>query len=62
MNSATLNYTDLATDAQVQDTIAAVQARGIKVHLVDTPEQALEKIHELVPAGAEPTYLSASDC
>jgi|SRR3954470_18760255 L-lactate utilization protein LutC len=53
MNSATLNYTELATDAQVQDTIAAVEARGIKVHLVDTPEQALEKIHELVPAGAE---------
>ena len=53
MNSATLNYTDLATDAQIQDTIAAVEARGIKVHLVDTPEQALEKIHELVPAGAE---------
>ncbi|MBA3873073.1 MAG: lactate utilization protein [Anaerolineae bacterium] len=53
MNYATLNYTDLATDAQVQDTIAAVEARGIKVHLVDTPAQALEKIHELVPAGAE---------
>jgi len=55
MNAATttINYTELATSEQVQHTIAAVQARGIKVHLVDTPEQALEKIHELVPAGSD---------
>jgi L-lactate utilization protein LutC len=55
MNAATttINYTELATLEQVQHTIAAVQARGIKVHLVDTPEQALEKIRELVPAGSD---------
>ena len=54
MNAATtLNYTELATSEQIQQTIAAVQARGIKVHLVDTPAQALEKIHDLVPAGSD---------
>ena len=55
MNAATttLNYAELATSEQVQQTVAAVQARGIKVHLVDTPAQALEKIHELVPAGSD---------
>lgn len=51
--TATLNYTDLATPAQVERTAAAVQARGIKVQVVDTPAQALEKVHELVPVGAE---------
>jgi len=53
MNSATtLNYAELATSTQVEQTIAAVEARGIKVHLVDTPAQALEKVHQLIPAGA----------
>jgi len=54
MNSAaTINYTELATPTQVQQTIAAVEARGIKVHLVDTPAQALEKVHQLIPAGSD---------
>jgi len=54
MNAATtIDYTELATAEQIQQTIAAVQARGIKVHLVDTPAQALEKIHELIPAGSD---------
>ncbi len=48
-----LSYTDLATSTQVKQTAEAVQARGIKVHLVDTPAQALEKVHELVPAGSD---------
>ena len=52
MNTATLNYTELATATQVEQTIAAVEARGIKVHLVGTPAQALEKVHQLIPAGA----------
>src|SRR5258706_7568067 len=50
--TATFSYTDLATPAQVEQTAAAVQARGIKVQVVDTQEQALEKIHQLIPAGA----------
>ncbi len=51
--TSTLSYTDLATASQVQQTAEAVQARGIKVHIVDTPAQALEKIHELIPAGSD---------
>jgi L-lactate utilization protein LutC len=54
MNSAaTINYTELATPAQVKQTIAAVEARGIKVHLVDTPAEALAKVHELIPVGSD---------
>lgn len=51
-NATTLSYTDLATPTQVEQTAAAVQKRGIKVQVVDTPAQALEKIHQLIPAGA----------
>jgi L-lactate utilization protein LutC len=54
MNFATtINYTELATPVQVKQTAAAVEARGIKVHLVDTPAQALEKVHQLIPAGSD---------
>jgi L-lactate utilization protein LutC len=53
MNSATtINYAELATSEQIQQTVAAVEARGIKVYLVDTPAQALEKVHQLIPTGA----------
>ena len=48
----TLNYTQLPTSAQIQQTIAAVEARGVKVQLVDTPSQALDKVQELIPTGA----------
>jgi L-lactate utilization protein LutC len=51
--TATLNYAQLASTEQVQRTAAALQARGIKVHVVDTPAQALEKTRQLIPAGAE---------
>ncbi len=51
--ATTLNYAELAPAEQVKQTVAAVEARGIKVHLVDTPAQALEKIHELIPAGSD---------
>ncbi len=37
----------------MQQTAEAVQARGIKVHVVDTPTEALAKIHDLIPAGSE---------
>ncbi len=51
--TATIDYTELATAEQVQRTTQAVQARGIKVHVVDTPSQALAKVHDLLPVGAE---------
>jgi len=54
MNSATtIDYTELATPAQIQQTITAIEARGIKVQLVDTGAEALEKIHDLIPAGSD---------
>lgn len=51
--TATINYSQLASTEQVQRAAAAVQARGIKVHVVDTPAQALEKTRQLIPAGAD---------
>ena len=51
--TTTINYAELATSEQIQQTIAAVQARGIKVQLVDTAAQALDKVHDLIPAGSE---------
>ncbi len=53
MNTTTPGYTDLASPAQIQQTIAAVEARGIKVQLVDTPAQALDIIQHLIPDGAQ---------
>jgi L-lactate utilization protein LutB len=51
MNSTTTDYTQLATPSQIQQTIAAVEKRGIKVQLVDNTAQALEKVQQLIPAG-----------
>ncbi len=48
----TTDYTQLATSSQIQQTIAAVEARGIKVQLVDTAAQALDKVQQLIPTGA----------
>lgn len=47
----TPNYTQLATSSQIQRTIAAVEARGIKVQLVDTAAEALDKLQSLIPTG-----------
>lgn len=52
MNTTPIDYTQLATSAQIQQTVAAVQARGVKVQLVDTAAQALEKVQQLLPDGA----------
>lgn len=52
MNTTPIDYTQLATSDQIQQTIAAVQARGVKVQLVDTAAQALEKVQQLLPDGA----------
>lgn len=48
-----MGYTDLATPEAISETIAAVEARGIKVHLVDSHAEALEKVQALIPSGAE---------
>jgi len=51
--TSTLSYTDLANSTQLEQTVEAIQARGIKVHVVETPADALAKIHDLIPAGSD---------
>ena len=47
-----MNYNTLPTPVQMQKTVAAVQARGISVTLVETKEAAVEQLQALIPAGA----------
>ncbi len=47
-----MSYTVLPTPDQLQRTITAVQARGIKTELVETKQAALARLQALVPAGA----------
>ena len=51
MNTTT-DYTQLATPDQIQLTIAAVETRGVKVQLVNTAAEALAKVQQLIPTGA----------
>ncbi len=51
--ATTVSYSDLATAEQIQRAKAAVEARGIKIQLVDTPLQALEKVQQIIPAKAD---------
>lgn len=46
-------WNNLATDQVLNKTAAAIRGKGIEVIIVDTKKQALEKILELIPAGAE---------
>jgi hypothetical protein len=47
-----MSYSALPNPDQLQRTIEAVQARGIKVELVDTKEAALARLQALIPAEA----------
>jgi hypothetical protein len=47
-----MSYTSLPDTDQLQRTVEAVQARGIKVELVASKEAALAKLQSLIPAGA----------
>jgi hypothetical protein len=47
-----MSYTSLPDTDQLQRTVEAVQARGIKVAFVATKEAALAKLQSLIPAGA----------
>ena len=47
-----MSYTVLPTPDQLQRTITAVQARGIKTELVETKQAALARLQALVPEGA----------
>jgi hypothetical protein len=43
----------MVNQTDVEQTAAAISARGIKVAIVDTGAQALEHIRQLIPAGAQ---------
>jgi L-lactate utilization protein LutC len=47
-----MSYTALPDPDQLQRTIEAVKARGIKVELVETKEAALARLQALIPAEA----------
>jgi hypothetical protein len=47
-----MSYTTLPDPDQLQRTIEAVKARGIKVELVETKEAALVRLQALIPAGS----------
>ena len=47
-----MDYATLASKESIEKTIAALKKRNIEALVVDTKEQALEKIKELIPVGA----------
>ena len=47
-----MNYDQLANSETVQETINALKGRNIEALLVNTKEEALEKIKGMIPAGA----------
>lgn len=51
METAEITYTQLAAPQVLNETINALQARGILAELIATKEEALERIKNLIPAG-----------
>lgn len=47
-----MSYTELATVEQLNATVAALTVNHFQPEVVDTKEQALEKIREWIPSGA----------
>jgi L-lactate utilization protein LutB len=47
-----MDYSHLSDPASIDQTAAALQAKGYQVFLVENRQQALEKIQALIPAGA----------
>jgi hypothetical protein len=47
-----MSFTNLPDPEQLQRTLAAVQARGIKAELVETKQAALARLQALIPVGA----------
>lgn len=50
---STIDYTALASEDQLSQTVAALQARGINVTVVDTAADALNAVTALIPDGAK---------
>jgi len=47
-----MNYAEIASQESIQKTIEALQARNVEVVVVNTKQEALEKVKEFIPAGA----------
>src|SRR5512146_10872 len=47
-----MDYSILPTQEHIQRTVEAVNARGVRAELVRTKEQALDRLQDLIPAGA----------
>ncbi|MCX6067574.1 MAG: LUD domain-containing protein [Chloroflexi bacterium] len=54
-----LAYAQLASDAQIERTVKALEANGINAEVVENGAKAREKVAELLPAGAE-AFISSS--
>lgn len=52
-------YAELASDAQIERTVKALEANGIHAVVVENGAKAREKVAELLPAGAE-AFISSS--
>lgn len=48
-----MEFNNIASDDTIQKTAAALQANGFNVHIVNTSEEAKQKVTELVPEQAE---------
>jgi len=47
-----MSYNTLPSEATLQKTVESVKARGINAEVVDTKEEALERVKALIPANA----------
>ncbi len=47
-----MDYSTLPTQEHIQRTVEAVNARGIHAEMVQTKEEALARLQQLIPAGA----------
>jgi L-lactate utilization protein LutB len=54
------NWSKIPGNKEIEETISSLKNRGFRVFLVENKEEALEKIKELIPKGAEIMYGSST--
>lgn len=52
METAEISYTQLASRQVMEDTVKALQLRGVLAEIVETKAVALQKVRDLIPPGA----------
>lgn len=55
-----MKYNSIASQKSVNDTVSALQAKGIDVHAVETESEALEIIKQTIPKGASVMHGSST--